>query len=398
MRMKNRMIDRRLLGALVVMSIAALAARGCLGGSKRSRRLTRAEVQQRLKKLETPGLVIGDFPLARNAVIDGDTIKVSGLSSTLRLLAIDTEETFKNDADRRMYEAGFDTYLEIKHEGSIKPVKVATPLGEDAKHFAQKFLAGVNTVRLERDHPKEVRGRFNRYLAYVFAKKHGEWVNYNIECVRAGMSPYFTKYAYSRRFHRQFIAAQNEARQKGIGIWDPGKEHYRDYAERLEWWNARADFIRHFESDGQGKDNYIVLTNWDSMRRLEQHAGKQVVMLGLVGEIKLGDKGPTRVLLGRRLNSDFPLIFFDKDVFGSSRIARFKGEYVRVTGDVTRYHSKYFKRDELQIVITLPGQIKGSRLVPNYSGWDTEGAAENAEIEADRLERQKEPGNVKTKH
>lgn len=392
--MKKGLTSSRLIWLPALLMFIAVGARGCLGGSKRERRLTRAEVQSRLKALETPGLVIGDFPLARNAVIDGDTIKVAGLSSTLRLLAIDTEETFKNDHDRRLYEAGFDTYLEIKHEGSIKPVKVATPLGEDAKHFAQKFFDGVKTVHLERDSPKEIRGRYNRYLAYVFVKKNGEWVNYNLECVRAGMSPYFTKYAYSRRFHKQFVAAQNEARKKGIGIWDPAKEHYRDYAERLEWWNARADFIAKFEHDAEGHDNYIVLTNWDSMRRLEKHVGQQVVLLGLVSAINLGDKGPTRVLLGRRLNSDFPLIFFDKDVFGSSRIARYKGEFVRVSGTVSRYHNPYYKHDELQIVITLPGQIEGSRLVPNYSGWDTEGAADKAEQDAERLEKQKEGGNA----
>ena len=371
----------------VILAVLALLLPACRG-SKRVRRLQKAEVQKRLRQLETPGLVIGEFPLARGAVVDGDTVKVAGLDTSLRLLAIDTEETFKSETDRRLYEQGFDYYLKTKRGDSPKPVKVATPLGEDAKHFAEEFFKGVNIVRLERDHPKEIRGRYNRYLAYVLVKREGEWVNYNVECVRAGMSPYFTKYAYSRRFHDQFVEAQKEARQKGLGIWDPQREHYRDYDERLKWWNARADFIKKFEEDAEGKSNYIVLTNWDSLRRLEQHENQEVVVLATVGKIKIGDKGPTRVMLGRRLLGDFPLIFFDRDVFGTSNIARWEGEFVRVTGTVTRYRNKHTNKDELQIVVSLPGQISGSELVPNYSGWDGETEAEQAELDEEQRLRE----------
>jgi endonuclease YncB( thermonuclease family) len=372
---------------LLILAGLALVLPACQG-SKRVRRLQKAEVQKRLRQLETPGLLIGEFPLARGAVVDGDTIKVAGLDTSLRLLAIDTEETFKSETDRRLYEQGFEEYLKAKRGDSPKPVKVASPLGEDAKHFAEEFFEGVNVVRLERDHPKEIRGRFNRYLAYVFVERGGEWVNYNIECVRAGMSPYFSKYSYSRRFHDQFVAAQNEAREKGLGIWDPRREHYRDYPERLKWWNARADFIKQFEQDAVGKNNYIVLTNWDSLRRLEQHVDKQVVVLATVGDVKIGDRGPTRVMLGRRLLGDFPLIFFDRDVFGTSNIARWEGEFVRVTGTVTRYRNKHTNKEELQIVVSLPGQISGSELVPNYSGWDGETEAEQAELDEEAKMRE----------
>ncbi|MFC1654261.1 thermonuclease family protein, partial [Myxococcota bacterium] len=353
-------------------------------GSKRVRRLKKAEIQKRLRQMETPGLVIGEFPLARKAVVDGDTVKVAGLDTSLRLLAIDTEETFKSEGDRRLYEQGFDEYLKAKRGDSPKPVKVASPLGEDAKKFAEKFFEGVSVVRLERDHPKEIRGRFNRYLAYVLVERGGEWVNYNVECVRAGMSPYFSKYSYSRRFHDQFVAAQNEAREKGLGIWDPRREHYRDYPERLKWWNARADFIKQFEADAVGKNNYIILTNWDSLRRLEEHENQPVVVLATVGDIKIGDKGPTRVMLGRRLLGDFPLIFFDRDVFGTSNIARWSGEFVRVSGTVSRYRNRHTNKEELQIVITLPGSISGSELVPNYSGWDAEATVEQAELDEEQ--------------
>lgn len=340
------------------LCVAALLVASC--GGDPGRRYSKDEAQASLKKFETPGVVIGEFTLARKAVIDGDTIKVKGLESTLRLLAIDTEETFKNDADRRNAAGDFEQYLRDKRGERSRPAKAATPLGEDAKDFAKKFFADVKRVRLERDHPKEIRGRYNRYLAYVLVEKDGTWLNYNVECVRAGMSPYFTKYGYSRRFHDDFVQAEKEARAAGVGIWDPTKEHYRDYEERIEWWNGRAEFIKEFEIEAKDKDNYITLTNWDALRRLEEHLDKEVVLLGAVGEIKLGDKGPTRVRLSRRMFNDFSIIFFDKDVFGTSGIADNKGEFVRIRGFVALYKNKYTKKNELQIVVQTPGQVTGS--------------------------------------
>lgn len=349
---------RALRGATALVVLALLA--GCTGRSYVARRYDRSRLEETLSRLETPGLVLGEFSLPPNAVVDGDTIKVAGLDTSLRLLAIDTEETFKHDEDRRLYAAGWQHYLEAKGALSGKPKKLATPLGEEAKRFAQRFFAGVRRVRLERDHPKDVRGRYNRYLAYVFAMKDGQWVNYNVECVRAGMSPYFTKYGYSRRFHDQFVQAQREAREAGRGIWDPTLEHDPDYEIRLKWWNARADFIQAFEAEGRGRDDYISLTHWDALRQIEDHVGREVELLATVSDIRLGDRGPTKVLLSRRMMNDFPLIFFDKDVFGSSGLARCKGEFVRVRGIPTRYFNKYRKKYELQIVVTLPRQILGS--------------------------------------
>lgn len=367
---------RRSRFTLLPLGLSALFALGSLGcpgpDSRRTRRYKKSMLQESLQRFETTGLLIGTFPLATNAVIDGDTIRVSGLKTTLRLLAIDTEETFKKDKERRLYEQGWDFYLKTMTDDGRKLAKMATPLGDEAKKFAEAFFSGVQAVRLERDHPREIRGRFDRYLTYVFAKKDGRWVNYNLECVRAGMSPYFTKYAYSRRFHSEFVAAQEEARKNERGIWDPKKQHYTDYDRRLVWWNARADFIQEFEKEAAGKPNYVVLTNWDALRRLQDHVDKEVVLLGSVASIQLGDRGPTRVMLARRRGADFPLIFFDKDVFGSSGIARHSGEYVRVTGRVAQWFNKFRKRYELQIVVNLPGQIRGSDKVPASGRWNPE--------------------------
>ncbi|MGN6111038.1 MAG: thermonuclease family protein, partial [Kofleriaceae bacterium] len=265
---------RRLLLVLLALVVSCKP----VGGE----RYTRKQAQKSLKKLENPGLVLGEFRLTK--VVDGDTVKVDGLDSSLRLLGIDAEETFKNEADRRGVEASWTQYLKDKRGDSKRPVKAASPMGEIAKHWAQKWFEGVTTVRIERDHPAEIRDRYDRYLSYVLAQKQGKWLNYNVELVRAGMSPYFPKYGNSRRFHREFLEAEREAKAAHRGIWQPGAMAYPDYPEREAWWTARGDFVAKFRGEGeaQGKASYIDITHWDALSQLEAHLGKEVRLLGTV--------------------------------------------------------------------------------------------------------------------
>tara|TARA_R110002073_G_scaffold332410_3_gene518322 strand:- start:47163 stop:48359 length:1197 start_codon:yes stop_codon:yes gene_type:complete len=356
---------RRVAQNLALVSLSLLLSGVVLsacGSSSQTRRYDRKQVQDSLSRLESPGLVIGEFSLAPKAIVDGDTVKVRGLDTSLRLLAIDTEETYKRAADRRDSDSDFKAYLESKKGSSGRPAKAATPLGEDAKKWAKQFFSGTTKVRLERDHPKEIRGAYGRYLAYVFVQKDGVWVNYNVEAVRAGMTPYFSKYGYSRRFHEDFIQAEKEAQAKQIGIWKPGCQCYPDYPLRRRWWDARADFILDFERKAAERDDYIVLTNWDSLRRLEGKLGKEVTILATVADIRRGNKGPSQARLSRRMFNDFPAVFFDPEVFATSGITRYKSEYVAVTGVVNKYKNKYNNKQVLQILVSLPSQVTGSRL------------------------------------
>lgn len=359
---------RQVVAALAAMLVLAV---GCGRGSIRYSRAEVADALSQPVEESNAGLVLGEFALAPGAVVDGDTIKVEGLDSSLRLLGLDTEETFKSEKDKRLYESlGFEAYLAKKGEGSDRPPKCATPAGDLAKKFAQKFFLGDISVRLERDHPKDMRGRFGRLLTYVFVKRGDEWVNYNVEAVRAGMSPYFTKYGYSRRFHDDFVAAQAEAREAKRGIWGSEVEHYPDYDARLDWWNARAEFIQRFEQDAKERDDLIMLGNWDAMDRLAELEGKEVEILAGVGKIYPGDgPRPTRVMLSRRMFSDFPVIFFDEDVYLTSRIEEAQGEFARVRGTITAYEYKSKRRrrgdrTQLQIVVKVPQQIVISDTAP----------------------------------
>jgi endonuclease YncB( thermonuclease family) len=335
---------------LLIVALAYGPIVGC--GPVESARYSRKQAATSLKQLEAPSTTIGEFKLSR--VVDGDTIRVDGLDASMRLLGIDAEETFKSEADRRGFDAGWQQYMASKRGSSSRPVKAATPLGEDAKHFAEQFFAGVDTVTLERDHPAEIRDRYNRYLAYVLVKKNGVTLNYNVECVRAGMSPYFPKYGNARRYHQDFLAAAQQAKDAKRGIWAAGA---MAYPEREQWWQARGEFVEKFRQQAQGKANYIDITHWDAMEKLEQLVGKPVFVLGTVGEVRMTDKGPARATLSRRIGSDFPLIFFDRDVLGISGLSQWRGEFVVVSGVPTIYENKHTLKKQVQIVVDQSSQI-----------------------------------------
>ena len=76
------------------------------------------------------------------------------------------------------------------------------------------------------------------------------------------------------------------------------------------------------------------------------------------GDVRIGERGPTRVTLSRQQFSDFPLVFFDRDVFTQSGIALWKSEYVWVTGVPTIYENKNTKKKQVQIVIDRASQIR----------------------------------------
>jgi endonuclease YncB( thermonuclease family) len=300
------------------------------------------------------GLLIGEYRLADEPVIDGDTIRVEGVDGSVRLLSIDTEEKLHSRADRAAASKDFERYLRRRRGDAARPQKTGTPMGEEAAKFAEAFFEGAEVVRLERDDSKEIRGHFGRLLAYVFVNKNGRWTSYNVECVRAGMSPYFTKYGYSRRFHNQLTHAEVEAREAQRGIWNPNAQGYGDYDERKDWWNARADFIRAFEHEANRRDDYILLTQWDALSQLENNLGQDVTILSTIDKIR-HFKGLVRVNLAMERDHGFPVIFFDKDVFRETGIEGFNGEPVTVRGSVERYEKGGYRT--LQLVVKEPEQV-----------------------------------------
>lgn len=291
-------------------------------------------------------LVLGVFPLRarRDPIVDGDTVAVDGLDASLRLLGLDTEEIWHHGRDLRPRAySDFQGYLEIIYADGGFP-KFGTPMGEAAREWARRFFSGDTEVRLEFDELGRTRGYFNRYLVYVFAERDGQWVNYNVEAVRAGMSPYFPKYGYSIRFHDEFVEAQAEARAAQRGLWSPDARAYPDYDGRLPWWERRAQQIEHFRANYGDNPNYVMIGDAGHWARLPGLAGQEIVVFGTLGDFHY-DYDPQRVHMSHQITNDFTLVSFREGVLESLNLERFRGEFVYARGRLN------FFRDRPQFIV-----------------------------------------------
>ncbi|MBN1944746.1 MAG: thermonuclease family protein [Bradymonadales bacterium] len=286
--------------------------------------------------------VLGVFRLRthRDPIVDGDTIAVYGLDASLRLVGIDSEEIFHGNEELRLRAyADFEGYLRTMYEGANRFPKFGTPTGELAREFARQFFSGHTEVRLEYDEVFRTQGYFGRYLVYVFILHQGQWVNYNLEAVRAGMTPYFQKYGNSQRFHREFLEAQQEAQDERRGIWDPSLRHYPDYPERLVWWERRGRAIDHFELLYGEDPTYINLSNDDDWERLADLEGQTITVFATIADYHY-DWTPARILLSHRVTDDFALISFDASDFEPFHFEQYEGEYLYVRGTLRFYEGK----------------------------------------------------------
>jgi micrococcal nuclease len=136
--------------------------------------------------------IAGQYQVVR--VVDGDTIvvKYGGKYEKVRLLCVNTPESVHPDEKQNI------------------------PMGKVASRYTQKKLIG-KSVNLEFE-IKKLRGNYGRLLAYVFVDGN----NLNLDLVRQGLSPYYTKYGKSEKYDAGFRAAEKQARKEKLNIWgDP---------------------------------------------------------------------------------------------------------------------------------------------------------------------------------
>jgi micrococcal nuclease len=89
-------------------------------------------------------------------------------------------------------------------------------MGKVATRYTQKKLTD-KYVKLEFEIHR-LRGNYGRLLAYVFV----DGQNLNLDLVRQGLSPYYTKYGKSEKYDAEFRAAEKQARKEELNIWgDP---------------------------------------------------------------------------------------------------------------------------------------------------------------------------------
>ena len=294
-------------------------------------------------QVKDSSLVVGNFTVVK--IVDGDTFKFLNLDKSTRLMCIDTEETFKSkDARERSEEIASDwlNYYKENQKGSNHPIKLDSPFGYDTWQWTKEFMADVDSVRLEKDDNLRGIDVYNRYLVYVIAYKKGKEVNYNIECVRTGHSPYFNKYGNSKRFHKEFVEAQESAKINKLGIWNSKTKCYPDYNDRVIWWNKRAEQIENFASKYINDSKYVNFLSDDGFEKLKDYVNADVIIFASIGEI-FNNKFPYLIRFSQsRTNSVDLVVFEDKaDLFNEINIDDFKNYYIYVKGKLELYKGKY---------------------------------------------------------
>jgi endonuclease YncB( thermonuclease family) len=261
-------------------------------------------------------LLVGEF--AVKEAIDGDTIVVEGLKKSIRFLCIDTEECEKGPGAYERTQRLMRNFAAYAREHvREKPIGTFnTPMGWRAKEFAEKWFPAGSRVRIEYDSLDRKTGYYGRVLGYVFARVDGKWVNYNVECVRAGMSAYFDKYGRSKRFEAQFIAAEREARIFARGIWSPYAMAYPNYDERLAVWWRRGRSITRFEEKHGGQENAVAVMDEDDWARLPGLEGKEVLLFSTANRVNRRADPPI-VELHHKEFARLAVTFKDADVFAA---------------------------------------------------------------------------------
>lgn len=177
-------------------------------------------------------------------IVDGDTadVLIRGKTERLRLLAIDSEESWPS------------------------PAKPVTPFGLETSKWAKSFLASEEPCWVE--YGPERRDVYDRLLAYLWRQEGKDWRMYNLQAVERGYSPYFTKYGYSEKHHDRFVAAEKKAQKGNKGIWDPSNEadlrgKYLGEGGLRPWWDERAESLKKWNAIAAKRPEIIdTRTRW----------------------------------------------------------------------------------------------------------------------------------------
>lgn len=302
------------------------------------------------------------------SIVDGDTLRVVEFNKSLRLINIDTEEVFRDRDQKAKAAQSWKAYL-AEQTGQGGHRTFATPMGEKALSFARDFFRDVDTLTVEYQSPAHTRGFFDRHLVMVWVKSdrvpkklvpgapEGEWLNYNVEAVRAGMSPYYTKYGYSRRLHETFSQAQREAKQNQRGIWAKDAQAYPDYDGRIAWWKGMADQIQKFRAYAKTHPETIDLAADAAFDTLNAKIGERVVVFGEARSFNRNSK-PQRLYLNHRDQKDLKVVAFAPVDMSKAGINPRREHYIYVEGEVGTH------RGDLEIKYDAKSWMRAGRNPP----------------------------------
>lgn len=148
-----------------------------------------------VEPVETPDRASEDFygPYPVTEVVDGDTIEVDidGDAEQVRLIGIDAPELVHPDRSPECY-------------------------AQEASGRAEELIEGEEVVLLP-DYTQDDRDKYGRLLRYVFL---GDGTHINLQLLEEGMAYEYTHQA-PYRYLDEFVAAEEEARDNGDGLWHP---------------------------------------------------------------------------------------------------------------------------------------------------------------------------------
>ena len=163
-----------------------------------------------------------------------------------------------------------DTEEVIRGGGSASASKPQTLFGTKCAEWAQSFFDALKDeggeVRVGLWFPGGVEARdiYGRLLCHVVLP---DGTDFNLLLLKEGKSPYFNKYGDSVEFDAEFRAAQREAREAQLGIWNPGTNRpttpdtpavRRPYETLMPWWEARARAIGEFRTKREADATQFV--------------------------------------------------------------------------------------------------------------------------------------------
>ncbi|MGH8929761.1 MAG: thermonuclease family protein [Egibacteraceae bacterium] len=284
-------------------------------------------------------------------VVDGDTVvvPVEGRDEHLRLLCLDTEES---------------------RPGGNKP---DTPWGRRAKDEATALLPPGEAVTLEFPGTESVevglrrhRDNFGRLLVFLY---FGAGDDFQEHMIRAGYSPYFSKYGHAAfdGHRRRYVAAERAAQAAHIGVWDQvtvnGSE-MRNYATLGVWWELRAALIDDYRAR-RAADSTLLNSrlDYEQLHELSESGQEQVTVFTELAGIQLVGQRRAVVDIGSR-HQPFKVFIPDIETAGGEALLSLLGSrylagdpthvrrsYAYVSGLLTRF------RDEPEVVVTDPDQI-----------------------------------------
>lgn len=149
-------------------------------------------------------------------------------------------------------------------------------MGKVASDYTKARLKG-KYVDLEFEGP--IRGRYGRLLAYVFV----DGANFNLELVRQGLSPYYTKYGLSQKYDQEFREAEKQARKHKLNIWgDPALT--QKYLRLKSKWGQQRSQVKSPPATIQKKEwKYVASKKSNVFHRPDCKWAKRISPENLIG-------------------------------------------------------------------------------------------------------------------